>query len=126
MKATLIKTNLFIIAFLFLLSCENKEFKAVYNDFEKAVENKDIEFIKSHSTNHGIKRLEYLFGDISKKGNIDKLFYYVRMSDPYFKSSGDSIIYVLSNKPTGDKSANTLTFIRKEKKWLLNDYRQGK
>ena len=114
---------------LFTSGCSNKEFKKGLKAFQDAIEKRDISNIKENSTVNGIHKMESIFGDFSQKKNQNKFFNEINelFANPYVEPhSTDSVIYVLSNKPTGIKSANTLTFKKFQQKWLLDDYRRGK
>lgn len=128
MKANLIKISILLFLVLSLHACIDGEFIKTYSKFKSNLENKNFEAIKRQATKQGITSLEYYFGDLSQNNNQQKFFKQLQkeFSKSYIKKNSSTVIYVLSNKPTGNVSSNTLTFIKSGNVWLLDDYRQGK
>lgn len=114
---------------LFMWGCSHYDLMKSFSEFKANVEKERLEAIERQSTKHGMERLTYSFGDLSRPSNRQKLSEALKkvLPRPHIRQDGDSVVYVIyvvSAKSGG--TDNTLSFVKKGKRWLLDDYRQGK
>ena len=126
-KGILINSIIFLVL---IVGCVRKEINSLKSTFVEEVKKRDIETFKKYTTRKGIKRLEYYFGSLDEKESQAKLFdeFNWLFLTPDIVKESDSLVYFLSNRSDGAESinTNTITFIKKDTLWLIDDYRQGK
>ena len=128
MKNTLLKISIILISITFLSGCIDGSFKEMYAQFNDAITKRDTYKIKQYTTDHGMERIAYNFGDLTNSKNKNALFHEIHnvFSDPIFEKKSDSVIYVSSERVTAFTSGTYMTFIKREGQWFLDDYRRGK
>lgn len=111
-----------------LLACTGKDVKDVKSTFLEEIDKQDLNSFFRYTSKDGVNRLEYYYGNLSEKNNEERLFNALKtqFSNSNAVQKSDSLIYLLSNKLNGQDNRNTITFIKENNVWLLDDYRQGK